>query len=226
MQKQDIINKLKEIVKEALSWEHTGHDDFHVFRVYDNAKAICEKEWWDMFIVECASLLHDIADYKLHNLDENKGGIIARKILEDLGVKKDDIEKIVYIIDNMSFHKDLFNTSDYKEEVKKELFIVMDADKLDSSWTLGIARTFAFWWAFNRQIYNPDIKINNYKNKDEYMNQYIEKENHHSINHFYDKLLKIKDMMKTETWRKEAEKRHKILEIYLEEFMREWNAKL
>jgi len=226
MQKTEIINKIKNIVTEALAWETTGHDDFHVFRVYNNAKAIAKKEWWDMFIIECASLLHDIADYKFHNLDEKKWWRVARAVLEELEVEKSDIDKIIYIIDNMSFHKEVFNIKKHPENLKKELFVVMDADKLDGTWAMAIARTFAFWGVFNRQIYNPDIKINNFKTKDEYIAQYGDGQNHHSINHFYEKLLKIKDMMRTETWCKEALKRHKVLEKFLEDFMREWDAKL
>lgn len=224
MQKNEIINKLKDIVKEKLSWEKTGYDNFHVFRVYNNAKAIAEKEWWDMFIIECAALLHEMWDYKFNNLKEESSNI-AKNILEDLAVEKSDIGKIIYIIDNMSYHDDVFNTENYREEVKKELFIVMDADRLDATWAIVIARTFAFWWAHGRQIYNPEIKPNDYKDKEDYIAQYKD-ENSHSINHFYEKLLKIKDMMKTETWRKEALIRHEVLERFLEDFMREWNAKL
>ncbi len=162
-------------------------------------------------------MLHDIADSKFHNGDEKIGPRKARDFLMSLNIQEDIIVHIEYIISNISF-KGGHHTQSFKSP---ELDIVQDADKLDAMWAIGIARTFNYGGHKGREIYNPEIKPNLNMTKEEYKNS-----NTPTLNHFYEKLLLLKDKMNTKTWKTMAEHRHNYMENYLEEFYREWEWEL
>lgn len=210
------VEKTKEFVKDRLMGEGTGHDWFHIERVYKNALHIAKGEKVDLLIVELAALLHDIADYKFHDGDEEIGGIVASDWLRSIGVNEQTVLKVKEIIDNMSF-KGSFSKGGI--ELSLEGKVVQDADRLDAIGAIGISRAFAYGGKFDREIYNPEIEPANYQTVEQYKNNKST-----SINHFYEKLLLLKDKMNTETGKRIAEKRHAFMEMYLEEFFAEWNG--
>lgn len=216
MENNIIIEKTIKFVKETLSWAEWWHDFWHIMRVYNLAKkiALSEKEA-DIFIIELWSLLHDIADSKFHGWDEEIWPKKTRDFLKSLEVDKNIIEHVENIVKYMSFGKKFDN---FKFN-SLELQIIQDADKLDALWAIWIARAFNFWWYKWNEIYNPEIKPNLNITKAEY-----KAKNWTTINHFYEKLLLLKNMMNTKTWKEIAEKRHKFLEIYLDEFFAEWEG--
>ena len=214
--KQQIIDKTIEFVKEKLEGEGSGHDWWLVYRVYKNALNIAVTEKADEFIVSLGALLHDIADFKFHNGDTEVGPRIAREWLESLEVDDTVIESIEYIIRNVSFKGAKVKSTMETIEGK----IVQDGDRLDAIGAIGIARTFAYGGFKNREIYNPDIKPELHETFEQYKNN-----NGHSINHFYEKLFLLKDMMNTETGRKMAEERHRYMDDYLKEFFDEWEGR-
>jgi len=216
MNKTEIINKTIDFVKSELTKNDAGHDWWHIYRVWNLAKTIWKNEWWDMFVIELWALLHDIADHKFYNWDEIIWPKKAREILTKLDVNEDVIEHIVKIIENISFSKSL----DWKREFDSlELQIVQDADMMDAIWAIWIARTFVYWGHKGREMYNPNIKPKLNMTKEEY-----KKDTWPTINHFYEKLLLLKDKMNTETWKKMAINRHKYMEGFLEEFFAEWEG--
>lgn len=205
MEKNEIIRITSEYVKEKLSKDTSGHDWWHTYRVWKAAVEIARREKADIFIVELAALLHDIADHKMHNGDYNAGAKKAREWLESLKVDNETIEKVTDIVANVSFSKGNIPKSN-------EGKIVQDADRLDALGAIGIARAFAYGGKIGKEMHNPNIKPNG--------------ENTTSINHFYDKLLKLKDKMNTVAGKKLAEERYKFLEEYLRRFYDEWEAKI
>lgn len=215
MDKLKIIENTKFFVKESLKNAEGGHDWFHIQRVYNNAKAIAEGEDVDDFIVELGALLHDIADYKFHNGNENMGPEIASEFLKKQGVAPEVIHHVVKIIENVSF-KGGNNGQDFHST---ELKIVQDADRLDAIGAMGIARTFNYGGFKNRLIYDPEIKPKLNMTKEEYKTSTAP-----TINHFYEKLLLLKDRMNTKTGREIAEKRHRFMEDFLEQFYAEWKG--
>lgn len=217
MNKLIIKNTIK-FVKKELANAETGHDWFHIERVYKNTKLIAKSENVDLFIVELAALLHDIADSKFHNGDETIGPKKAKEFLIFQKLDANIIEHIINIITNMSFSKSLDNDVKFNS---LELQVVQDADRLDAIGAIGIARTFNYGGYKNRTIYNPKIRPNLNFTKDEY-----KKSEAPTINHFYEKLLLLKDKMNTKTGKEIAFKRHKFMEIYLEQFYNEWQGKL
>lgn len=217
MENNIIIGKTIKFVKETLSWAEWWHDFWHIMRVYNLAKRIAlEEKEADVFIVELWSLLHDIADSKFHGWDEETWPQKAREFLESLEVEKNIIEHVENIVKYMSFGKKFDN---FKFN-SIELQIIQDADKLDALWAIWIARAFNFWWYKWNEIYNPEIKPNLNITKAEY-----KAKNWTTINHFYEKLLLLKNMMNTKTWKEIAEKRHKFLETFLDEFFAELEGK-
>ena len=203
-------------VKEKMNGESTGHDWFHVERVYKTATRIAKSEKnVDLFIVQTAALLHDLGDWKVNNSDKTEEEIIIAACRE-LRISKDDTLKVIQIIINMSFSKNV----DSKKKLSLEGKIVQDADRLEALGAIGIARAFAYGGKKNRQIYNPNIKPINFKTTEEYRNT-----EGHTINHFYEKLLLLKDKMNTETGRALAQKRHDFMVEYLEQFYNEWEGK-
>ena len=211
----DVIQSAIDFAKCELAKYESGHDWYHTYRVWSVAKKIAEQEKADLFVVELAALLHDIADAKFHDGNEEIGSIVASKFLKSQNVSFEIIEKVVYIIRNISFK------SEGIEKSKKtiEFQIVQDADRLDAIGAIGIARAFAFGGFKNHKIFDPEIPPALNMTKAEYKNHKST-----SINHFYEKLLKLKNLMNTEAGRALALKRHKFLEKYLEQFFEEWNG--
>ena len=209
-----IIEKTKEFVKQEMLKGDPGHDWQHVLRVNNTAKKIAKKEKADFFIIELAVLFHDIADSKFTNGDETIAPKKIKDFLNSLKVDEETIEKVNYIVEYMSFKKN--QPMDKSLEFK----IVQDADRLDAIGAIGIARAFSFGGYKNRLIYSPDEKPNLNQTKEQYV-----KAEGTTINHFYEKLLLLKDLMNTGTAKKLAEKRHKFMERYLEQFYKEWNGK-
>ena len=217
MDQETIIQKTTDFVKEVLSDAEGGHDWWHIYRVWKLSKHIAKTENVDMFIVELGALLHDIADPKFHGGDEEIGPRKARDFLSPLNVDEDVIIHVENIIANISF-KGGKHTQKFRSP---ELDVVQDADRLDAIGAIGIARAFNYGGYKGREIYNPNIKPNLNMTKEEYKNS-----NAPTLNHFYEKLLLLKDRMNTKTGKSMAEHRHKFMEQFLDEFYKEWNGKL
>lgn len=217
LDKTDIITKTKNYVRETLSGEGSGHDWWHVYRVWKTAQTIGKEEGADMFVVELAALLHDIADWKFNDGDEDAGARTARVWLESLEVDTKVTDNVCEIISTSSF-----KGSGVKASMKTlEGRVVQDADRLDAIGAIGIARTFAYGGFKNREIYDPDINPETHESAEQY-----KKNTSPTINHFYEKLLLLKDLMNTKTARKIAEGRHRYMEDYLKRFFEEWDGKL
>lgn len=216
MQKEEIIRKTADYVKSILADENSGHDWWHISRVWNNAINIGNNEGVDMYVVELAALLHDIADWKFNEGDINKGVKVSKEWLESLYVEENVIQYVCDIVKNISFKgaevKNLINT--------KEGMVVQDADRLDAIGAIGIARTFAYGGHAGRVMYNPNIKPQLHDTFEKY-----KANNSPTINHFYEKLLLLKDMLNTESAKKIAENRHKYMEGFLDEFYAECNGK-
>lgn len=210
-----IIDNTIKYVQKAFNNAEGGHDWWHTNRVYLNARKIAENESdIDLEVVLLAALLHDIADSKFHDGNEEIGPETARKFLASEGFDHQKLEHVVSIIENISFKggnsKRTFNS--------KELDIVQDADRLDAIGAIGIARVFNYGGFQGNEIYNPDIKPNLEMTKEEY-----KKGKQPSVNHFYEKLLLLRDLMNTKTGRELAQERHDFMLKYLEQFYREVN---
>ena len=204
-------------VKEKLEGAEAGHDWFHIERVWKLSKKIAEKEGGNLEVIELSALLHDIADPKFHNGDETLALKISKDFLEEIHVNAKLIEQVLFVIKNISFK----NRAEAPENPPLELQIVQDADRLDAIGAIGIARTFNFGGFKNNLMYHPEIKPNLGMNKEEY-----KKSNGTTINHFYEKLLLLKDLMNTETAKKIASERHGFMLQFLDEFYKEWNVEL
>lgn len=202
-------------VKEKLQNAEGGHDWFHIERVYNNALLIADSEKCDLEVVKLAALLHDIADSKFHDGDESIGPKIAREFLILQDIADDKINHIISIIENMSFKGGRFEAKFHS----KELEIVQDADRLDAIGAIGIARAFNYGGFKNRPLYNPNIQPNLNMSKEEYKNSESP-----TLNHFYEKLLLLKDKMNTETGKKIAQKRHNFMVTFLSQFYAEWDG--
>ncbi len=204
-------------VKEKLEGAEAGHDWFHIERVWKLSKKIAEKEGGNLEVIELSALLHDIADPKFHNGDETLALKISQNFLEEIHVNAELIEQVLFVIKNISFK----NRAEAPENPPLELQIVQDADRLDAIGAIGIARTFNFGGFKNNLMYHPEIKPNLGMNKEEY-----KKSNGTTINHFYEKLLLLKDLMNTETGKRIASERHDFMLQFLDEFYKEWNVEL
>lgn len=211
MTKSDVLKKTRDFVRRKLEKEATGHDWYHIERVVRNAKLIGQKEKarlrrgfdgqadLDLFVVELAALLHDVADWKFHK-DPQAGGKVTRKWLNSLKAPKEIVDKVAYIVQNISFK----GGANKHKMSTVEGMVVQDADRLDALGAIGIARAFAYGGFKKRMIYDP-------KNNSET-----------SIKHFYDKLLWIRDLMNTKTGYKLAGEREKFIKNYLNQFYKEW----
>jgi uncharacterized protein len=215
MNNSDLINATIKFVKRELKNAEGGHDWFHIERVYKNALLIANGENCDILVVELGALLHDIADSKFHNGDESVGPKKARLFLESENVSEKTIVRVINIIDNISFK----GGNVIKNFHSLELDIVQDADRLDAIGAIGIARTFNYGGFKNRAIYNPEIAPNLHLSKEEYKNSEAP-----TINHFYEKLLLLKDKMNTKTGKAIAIQRHYFMESYLSQFYAEWEG--
>jgi uncharacterized protein len=217
MNKTQIIDNTANFVKNTLANAEGGHDWFHIVRVWNNSKLISKNEDVDHFIVELGALLHDIADSKFHNGDETIGPKVARKFLESQQVEENVIIHIENIISNISYKGGIFKQT----FTSPELAIIQDADRLDAIGAIGVARCFNYGGFKNRPLYDPEILPNLQQTKEEYKNSTAP-----SINHFYEKLLLLKDKMNTTAGKKIAEERHKFMETYLAQFYNEWEGKV
>ena len=212
----NLIDTTIAFVKTTLKNAEGGHDWFHIERVYKTALTIAKKEGnCNMEIVALGALLHDIADSKFYNGDETIGPKVAATFLEKENATPDVIDAVVKIIENIS----------YKGGVKAnyssaELNIVQDADRLDALGAIGIARTFNYGGFKNRALYDPNIAPKPNQTKEEYKNSTAP-----TINHFYEKLLLLKDKMNTKTGQQMAEERHIFMEQFLAQFYKEWEGK-
>ncbi|GAK76841.1 HD domain protein [Nonlabens ulvanivorans] len=216
MNKQHIILSTINFVKEQLSNAEGGHDWFHIERVWKNAKLIAaSEENADLFIIELGALLHDIADSKFHDGDDTIGPQVARKFLEEQNLSEDTILHVENIIKYISF-KGGHQEQKFKS---KELDIIQDADRLDALGAIGIARTFNYGGFKNRTIHNPDIKPDLNMTVEQY-----KKSTAPTLNHFYEKLLLLKDRMNTSTGKQLAQERHDYMEGFLNQFYAEWNG--
>lgn len=217
MNQNTIIHKTIEFVKESLANAEGGHDWWHIYRVWQLAKHIAATEKANLFVVELGALLHDIADSKFHGGNEEIGPQKAREFLNSLGVEKQIVAHIENIITNISF-----KGGNLIQKFKSpELDVIQDADRLDAIGAIGIARTFNYGGFMNRELYNPDIKPNLHMTKEEYKNSTAP-----TLNHFYEKLLLLKDKMNTQTGKTIAEHRHRFMEQFLDEFYGEWNGEI
>lgn len=213
---EKIIASTVAFVKDQLKNAEGGHDWFHIERVWKNTLLILQTEQANVLVCELAALLHDIADSKFHNGDESLGPKIAGEFLHSQGVDESIIQEVQSIIKNMSFKASL-GTLHYHS---KEMEIVQDADRLDAIGAIGIARAFNYGGFKNRAIYDPEIKPELNLNKEAYKNTQAP-----TINHFYEKLLILKDKMNTETAKQIAAQRHQFMEQFLEQFYGEWEGK-
>ncbi len=215
MENSQLIQITAEFVKTKLQGAEGGHDWWHIYRVWNNSKQLAKTEGGNSLVIELAALLHDIADSKFHDGDETMGPKIAKEFLVELGVNKLDIDQIVIIIENLSFK------GGHASKIEKtiEFEIVQDADRLDAIGAIGIARTFNYGGFKNREIYNPEIAPNLTMTKEEYKNSTAP-----TLNHFYEKLLLLKELMNTKTGKAMAEERHRFMENYLEQFYKEWEG--
>ena len=217
MTKEHLIEQTEDYVKKFLQGESSGHDWWHIYRVWKMAYKIAREEKDnDLFVIQIASLLHDIGDWKFNKGKEDIGQKLARIWLEKLNIEEKSIYHVCEIIKDISFKgagvRTLMKT--------KEGMIVQDADRLDAIGAIGIARCFAYGGWKGVEIYNPELKPKIHKTFEEY-----KKAKTTSINHFYEKLLLLKTLMNTKTAKRIAEKRHKFMKRYLNKFFKEWDGK-
>ncbi|AMR30660.1 phosphohydrolase [Mucilaginibacter sp. PAMC 26640] len=212
MSNADIIEKTTAFVQETLQNAEGGHDWWHIQRVHINAQKLAQTEACDLLVVELAALLHDIADSKFHNGDEEIGPRTAGDFLTAIGVDEPIVVHVQQIIRHMSFKASFDKVTFHSPE----LAIVQDADRLDAIGAIGIARAFTYGGFKNREIYNPELKPNLNMSKEEYKNTTAP-----TINHFYEKLLLLKDKMNTATGKQMALQRHEFMETYLDQFYSE-----
>ena len=217
MKREEIIKRTKKFVKEKLSGGDSGHDWWHVYRVWQMAKEIGKKEKTDLFVVELGALLHDIADWKFQKKRETSiGAMVAKEWLESLEVNPGIVAHVTKIVAGVSFkgagEKDKLKTIEGK--------VVQDADRLDAMGAIGIARSFAYGGRGGIPLYDPKIKPKENLPFSEY-----KKGSPTTLNHFYEKLLLLKDRMHTKTGKRLAHKRHQFMKAYLNQFFEEWEGK-
>lgn len=217
MNKEEIISQTVGHVKQTLINAEGGHDWWHIHRVWKTAQHIAAAEKADELVVALGALLHDIADSKFHNGDETVGPRVAREWLQSLQVAEAVIDHVENIITHISFK----GGNHHQPFRSKELDIVQDADRLDAIGAIGIARAFSYGGFKNRLLYDPAVPANLKMTKEEYKHN-----NAPTINHFYEKLLLLKDRMNTETGRQLARQRHEFMENYLKQFYGEWDGEL
>ena len=216
MENNEIVNKTQEMIKVKLMGEGSGHDWWHIWRVWQLAKRIGEEEKADLFIVELGALLHDIADWKSNDGDLHAGGKATREWLEELKVDKEQVDLVVEIVDNVPFKG--AGVEDKMDSLEGK--VVQDADRLDAIGAMGIGSVFTYGGHKGRGMYDPDNPVQMANSFEAY-----KAGGQTSINHFYEKLLLLKDRMHTKTGKKMAEERHKFMELFLNEFYAEWEGK-
>jgi uncharacterized protein len=209
------IEQTVSFVKKELENAEAGHDWFHIERVWKLSQIIAKSENCNLVVVVLAALLHDIAEPKFHQGDETLALSISKNFLQSIALPEEIIEEVLYIIQHISFK----NRNSIPENIPIELKIVQDADRLDAIGAIGIARTFHFGGYKNNLFYHPDIPPNIHLTKEEY-----KKYNGTTINHFYEKLLLLKDLMHTEKAKEIALERHLYMQAFLAQFLKEWNV--
>ena len=217
MEQEKIIANTITFVKKELKDAEGGHDWFHIQRVLNNAQLIAKTEDVNNFVITLSALLHDIADAKFYNGDETVGPKVASNFLREQKVDAAIIAHVVDIIKQISF-KNSFE-KETKTFTSKELEVVQDADRLDAIGAIGIARCFNYGGFKNRALYDPEVLPNLNMTKDAYKSSTSP-----TVNHFYEKLLLLKEQMNTVTGKKIAAKRHDFMELYLQQFYDEWNG--
>ena len=210
------IEQTIKYVKEELKGAEAGHDWFHIERVYNNALNLLKSEKAKEQVVILGALLHDIADSKFHNGDETVGPKKANEFMTSIGIEEDVKEHVIKIIENISFKGGNFE----RKFASKELEVVQDADRLDAIGAIGIARAFQYGGFKNRTIHDPEEKPKFNMTKEEY-----KKHTGSTVNHFYEKLLLLKDLMNTETGKQIAQNRHEYMQGFLQQFYNEWEGK-
>ena len=215
MEKEELINKTIHFVKKNILDHDPGHNWWHVFRVWKMSVYLSENYKTNNVVVELSALLHDTFDKKFNDSEAlKKGNSIINKFLTELRLADEDINHIQFIIGNISYR----NLS-VPDKTSIEFKIVQDADRLDAMGAIGIARAFSYGGFKNREIYNPEIQLLTCITRQEYINN-----QRPTINHFYEKLLKLKDLMNTEEARRIAEERHDFMNLYLDNFFLEWDV--
>lgn len=215
MNQQDIIQKTAEYIKQECTGDSSGHDWWHIYRVWKNAMTLCEHEKADTFIVQLAALLHDLDDWKFNNSGDETP-LRAKAWLDSLSIDPAIADAVSRIIMHVSYKgAGVINKMDSLEG-----FIVQDADRLDAIGAIGIARAFAYGGYKNRPLYDPNSPPQMHQTFEQYKNSESA-----TINHFYEKLLLLKDMMNTATAKRIAEQRHEIMVKFLDQFMNEWDGK-
>lgn len=218
MNRQEIIIKTESFVQDTLQGSEAGHDWSHIERVVRNARTIAAAEKADPFVVELAALLHDIADSKFHNGNEELGPERSKRFLKSLDLPAELVNQVVNIVRNVSFKNELDPSKEDRFD-SIELQVLKDADRLDAMGAIGVARAFHYGGYKNRALYDPSIKPAEKQSKEQYKTSKAP-----TINHFYEKLLLLKDKMNTQTGRKMAEERHAFMESFLDHFYREWEG--
>ncbi len=218
MDSQEVIRQTEAFVRETLTDAEGGHDWWHIYRVWKNAQHIAAHEQGvDVLVVELGALLHDIADSKFHDGDEEIGPGTAREFLTSLGVHEEVVRHVENIVRHISFKGSLDGA--HEVWMSPELAVVQDADRLDALGAIGVARAFSFGGHVGNALYDPGIPPQRSISKEEY-----KKHNTPTLNHFYEKLLLLKDRMNTRTGKEMAVERHRFLERYLEQFLAEWEG--
>lgn len=216
MNEDAVLKKTEEYIRNKFSGEGSGHDWWHIYRVRNIAIQIAARENADLYVVQLAALLHDIADWKFNDGNFSAGPKLAQEWLEKLQVGEDIISHVCEIIKGVSFK----GAGVTAKMSTTEGMVVQDADRLDAIGAIGIARTFAYGGHKGQEIYNPDVRPEWHDSFEEYKNC-----TGSTINHFYEKLLLLKDLMNTETARRMAVERHRYMEQFLDRFYKEWDGK-
>lgn len=207
------IEQIRNIVKEKFLNQEGSHDWFHIERVCNLAIYLQEKEGGDRTIIELAALLHDISDHKYNGGNWQAGATVAIELMLEVGVSTEIAEKVAQVISQVSF-----KGAKVQDDVESiEAKIVQDADRLDAIGAIGIARAFSYGGSKNRPLYHPEIEPTLHSSKEEYA-----KSVSHTVNHFYEKLFLLKDLIKTKTGRDLAEKRHQLMQKFIADFYDEW----
>ena len=212
---KEVIQEIEQEILKKFKNEATGHDWYHIDRVRKNALKIHEKEVGDSLVVELAALLHDISDHKFNGGDFDLGASIAKEMMVKYGVDESTIDAVTYIVKNVSYKGS--GVADTMESLEGR--IVQDADRLDAIGAIGIARTFAYGGSVGSPIYDPEILPKTNQTKESYV-----KDRSHTVNHFYEKLLLLKDRMHTDTAKKMAMERTQFMEDFLLQFYKEWKV--
>jgi uncharacterized protein len=209
----DVIKEIRNIVKEKFLNQEGSHDWFHIERVYNLAIYLQEKEGGDRTIIELAALLHDISDHKYNGGNWQAGATVAIELMLEVGVSTEIAKKVAQVISQVSF-----KGAKVQDDVESiEAKIVQDADRLDAIGAIGIARAFSYGGSKNRPLYHPEIEPTLHSSKEEYA-----KSVSHTVNHFYEKLFLLKDLIKTKSGRDLAEKRHQLMQKFIADFYDEW----